>query len=784
MGNLLQNVCFGLRMLAKSPGFTAVAVLSLAVGIGVNSAVFSALNAALLRPLGFKDPKTVVRLEGPGLCYPDYRELSRQCRSIPQLVAVSRHGANLRGSDDVKMVVTEFVSPNYFSVLGIHAAAGAVFAEGDPRLRDEELVVISHRLWQRRFGGDMAIAGRTILLDDGMHTVLGVAQRDYHGISSIGEADLWFVPAPFRMEDRVGSFQLLGRRAPAASLAESQAEVDTIVNRLGLKNPRTGRPTRVVIRAETQSERGMLVTLVMAIVGLVLLVACANVSSMLLARNEERRREMAMRLTLGASRWRLIRQLLAESLLLSALGAIPGLLLTVWANGALLALVPPNLLPFLPKPHIDHRVLAVTGLLALLATIVSGLAPAWRAGGTDLSAILKGEMALGSKGWSRLRGRNVLVVGQLIVSVVFLVTAAFLVRALVRCNAIDLGFEKKPVLQLILPGPGQRSQELLERICAIPGVNQATLAFRAPLALTGGGAVEKVFLPEGQSAGDTAGQAIGFNIVAPNYFQMMGIRLLRGRPFEEEDGRLASRVVIISEAMARRWWPQGDPIGRLIRVGRPSAEPVEIIGIVRDVVRNQIGETPEPFIYVPLGDSGAGEMTLLVETKGEASAVLALVRRELRSFDERLEPFMVDTQEQTIRVALLPQLAAAWIFGVLGLLAFAMSAAGLYGVVAYSVARRTHEIGVRVALGAQASDTMKMILRQGLVLALSGLAAGLPLAYAVGKLLQSAVYGIDPFDPGVFLAALVLVIGVVLSASFFPARRATRIDPMVALRYE
>jgi putative ABC transport system permease protein len=293
--------------------------------------------------------------------------------------------------------------------------------------------------------------------------------------------------------------------------------------------------------------------------------------------------------------------------------------------------------------------------------------------------------------------------------------------------------------------------------------------------------VQKVFLPEGQAAGDTAGQAMGFNIVAPNYFQMMGIRLLRGRPFEEKDG---SRVVIISEAMARRWWPQGDPIGRLIRVGRPSAAPVEIIGVVRDVVRNEIGETPEPFIYIPLRDNGGGEMTLLVETKGDASAVLALVRRELRSFDERLEPFMVDTQKQTIRVAVLPQFAAAWIFGVLGLLAFAMSAAGLYGVVAYSVARRTHEIGVRVALGAQASDTMKMVLRQGLVLALSGLAAGLPLAYAVGKLLQSGVYGIDPFDPGVFLAALVLVIGVVLSASFFPARRAMRIDPMVALRCE
>jgi putative ABC transport system permease protein len=782
MGNLLHTGRFGLRMLAKSPGFTAVAVLSLAVGIGVNAAVFSALNAALLRPLGFKDPQTVVRLRGSGLCYADYRELSRQCRSIPQLVAVSRHGATLRGSDDVKMVVTEVVSPNYFSVLGIHAAAGAVFAEGDPRLRDEELVVISYRLWRRRFGGDRAIAGRTILLDDGVHTVLGVAQRDYYGINSTFGADLWFVAAPFTMENREdNSFELLGRRVPAASLTESQAEVDTIVDRLGLKNPYTGRPTRMVVRAETQSVRGMLVTLVMAVVGLVLLVACANVSSMLLARNEERRREMAMRLALGASRWRIIRQLLAEGLLLSALGVIPGLLLTAWANGALPALVPPNLLLFLPKPHIDHRVLAVTGLLALLATIVSGLAPAWRAGGTDLSAILKGEIALGSKGWSRLRGRNVLVVGQLIVSVVFLVTAAFLVRALVRCNAIDLGFEKKPVLQLLLPGPGQRSQELLERIGAIPGVHQATLARRAPLALSGGGAVQKVFLPEGQAAGDTAGQAMGFNIVAPNYFQMMGIRLLRGRPFEEKDG---SRVVIISEAMARRWWPQGDPIGRLIRVGRPSAAPVEIIGVVRDVVRNEIGETPEPFIYIPLRDNGGGEMTLLVETKGDASAVLALVRRELRSFDERLEPFMVDTQKQTIRVAVLPQFAAAWIFGVLGLLAFAMSAAGLYGVVAYSVARRTHEIGVRVALGAQASDTMKMVLRQGLVLALSGLAAGLPLAYAVGKLLQSGVYGIDPFDPGVFLAALVLVIGVVLSASFFPARRAMRIDPMVALRCE
>jgi macrolide transport system ATP-binding/permease protein len=785
---ILQDLRFGARMLAKRPGLTAMAVLSLAIGIGVNSTVFSALNAALLRPLGFKDPETIFRVDAPwSFSYPDYRELSGQGGSLAGLVAVSGHGARLCRGDDVEMVVTEIVSPNYFSVLGIRAAAGSLFAASDPRLQqDERLVVISHRFWQQQFGGDPAIAGKTIPLEDGTYTIMGVAQKDYHGVYSTGKADLWFAVSRFMTQNRdVADFRLLGRRAREASMDQVRAEMKTIGDRMKVKNPFTGKPQQLVVLSESQSNHGGELTLmVMGIVGMVLLVACANVSGMLLSRNEERRREMAVRLALGAGRRRLTRQMLMESLLLALLGGILGLLLTAWSNSAVLALVPANLLAFVPEPHLDGRVLVMIGVLTLLATLVFGLAPAWRAARTDLGTILKGEAAPGPNRWARLRGRDALVVGQLVVSVVFLVTAALLVRAFVRGNAADLGFERKAMLQLLLPGiDGAQGRLLLERIQAVPGVRQASLALRAPLALSGGGATETVFLPRDEAAGNLEGRKIGFNIVAPNYFQVMGISLLRGRSFEDQDGVRETQVAVISDATARSYWPGEDPIGKLIRPGRSNSRPLEVVGVVRDVARIAIGETPGPFLYLPL-TRGFGEITLLVEPKGDAGAVLVLVRRELRSFDKRLQPYLVDTQKQAIRVALLPQWAAAWLFGVLGLLAFGMSAAGLYGVVAYSVARRTHEIGVRIALGAQARDTVKLILRQGAVLSLIGLAIGLPTAFGVGRLLQSGLYGIDTADPAIFLGASVLVVVVVLCASFFPARRATRINPMDALRCE
>jgi predicted permease len=301
--------------------------------------------------------------------------------------------------------------------------------------------------------------------------------------------------------------------------------------------------------------------------------------------------------------------------------------------------------------------------------------------------------------------------------------------------------------------------------------------------LTGGGAEKKVFLPGDETAGNPEGHKLGFNVVAPNYFQMMGIRLLRGRAFEDQDNATRAPVVMISDAMARRYWPGEDPLGKFVRVGNRQAPPSEIIGVVRDVVRNQIGETPKPFLYLPLS-RGIGEATLLLETKGDPAAVLGQVRRELRALHSRMEALMVDTQAQAIRIALLPQWLAAWLFGVLGLLAFAMAAAGLYGIVSYSVARRTQEIGIRMALGAQAGDTMRLVLRQGLVLALIGLAIGLPVAFGIGWMLRSALYGFNPVDPAVFLGSSILVIAVVLAAGFFPARRAAKINPMEALRCE
>lgn len=784
----LQDLRLGLRMLAKQPGFTAMAVLSLAVAIGVNTTLFSALNAAFLRPLGFRDPETIVRVESPTFCYPDYQALNEQCRSLSGVVAVSRHMGMLRGPDSAESFGTEMVSPNYFSVLGVGASLGQVFSEKDTRLHNAQLVVISHRLWQTRFAGDPAIVGKTIAFNFGSYLVIGVAQKDYYGVNPTFKADVWFTVTPILAESRdAASFELLGRRAPGASLEQARAEVQTIASGLLPKDPKTGKPESVTVwsLAESQVNHGGKLTIfAMGIVGLVLLVACANVSGMLLARNEERRREMAIRLALGGGRARLIRQLLAESLLLAVLGGSLGLLLTNWANGALRALFPANLLQFIPAAHLDARVLAVTVLLTLAATLVFGLTPAWRAARTDPGAVLKGEAALTAIRWTRLRGRDALVVGQLAVSAVFLITATLLVRAFVRGNAADLGFRKQAMLQVMIPGvDAHQGRLLLDRIRALPGVTHASLAFRPPLALSGGGATEKVFLPEDEAAGNADGRKIGLNIVAPNYFTLMGIRLLRGRAFEDRDSETGVTAVIISEAMARRYWPGEDPIGKFVRVGNLHSQPAEIVGVVRDVVRNQIGETPEPFIYLPLS-RGIGEMTLLVAAKGDEAATLAVVRHELRVFNAKLEPLMVDTQKEVIRTALLPQWVAGWLFGVLGFLAFCMAAAGLYGVVSYSVARRTHEIGIRIALGAKPADTMRLILRQGLILALIGLAIGLPAAFGIGWMLRSALYGFNPVDPTVFLGSSALVVGVVLAAGFFPARRATKIHPMEALRCE
>jgi len=792
----MQDLKFACRQLLKSPGFTTMAVLSLAVGIGLNSTVFSALDAAFLRPMAFQDPETIMRVEAPAFSYPDYRELSSQCRSLSAVVAVSRHAAILRRRDSSETLPNEVVSANYFSVLKVGALIGNVFSEQDPRLREDALVVISYGLWRSHFGADPAIVGQPIVLNGQIYTVLGVAQKGYNGVNRFPKAELW-LPAErerqMRDNRQYRDFSLLGRRAPGASEAQVRTEIETIVSRLGLKDARTGQPERVLVFSETESmldHGGKLSLLIMLVVGLVLLVACANVSSMLLARNEERRREIAVRLALGAGRRRLMRQLLVESLVLATLGASCGVLLTAWARGALLAVLPAIYLQFTPELRLDHRVLGLTVSLTILATLVFGLAPAWRAGKTDLATVMKGDAAAGRGRWSRLRGRNLLVVGQLAVSVVFLVSAGLLVRGFLRGLAVDLGFEKKDMLHVLiaadLDGVKRRAyyKQLIERIGALPGVKQVSLALRPPLGLSGGGATQRVFLSDDEASGNTEGRALGFNIVGTNFFQTMGIRLARGRCFNGRDNASGAPVVIISEAMARRCWPGQDPIGRFVRIGTRQSPPAEIVGIVRDVVQNQIGEIPEPFIYLPFDQRMWGEMTLLVETKGDPAPVVGLVRREMRSLNPDIAPAFVDTQKEVIRGALLPQWAAAWLSGALGLLAFVMAAAGLYGVVSYSVARRTHEIGVRAALGARPADTMRMVLRQGILLALVGLTVGLPMALALGRVLQSMLFGLSPADPLTLLGSSVLVVGVAALACYVPARRATKVDPMMALRAE
>jgi putative ABC transport system permease protein len=788
----LRDASFGIRMLSRRPGFTALAVLSLAIGIGLNSTVFSIVDAAFLRPMSFNDSETIVRVKTPEFSYPEYRDLRRQCRSLSGVVAVSRHVGLLRNQDSIETLAAEVVSPNYFAVLGIRAALGNVFSEEDPRLLTNRLVVISYGLWQRHFGGDPAIVGKTIPLNYAPYTVLGVAQKGYSGASRIPKIELWFpIDKNWGMENReIRDFSLLGRLVLTASSVQVQAEVKTIVSQLGFKDSKTGYPQQVLVWSEARDtmDRGKVAIIAMICVGMLLLVACTNVSSMLLARNEERRCEIAVRLALGASRGQLVRQLLVESILLTLVGVAFGFVLTIWAKDALLALIPANFLQFAPEFRLDRRVLDLTIASALMATLVFGLAPAWRASKTELAMILKGETRPGRNRWRQLRGRNVLVVGQLAVSVVFLIASGVLVKGYLKGLAVDLGFKRKEMLCVVIPGmEGEEGRtyyaQLQERVRALSGVKQVSLATRVPFALSGGGATEKVFIPVDETAGNGEGRAIGFNIVAPNFFQTMGITLLRGRPFNEHDDRSHPRVCIISDAMARRYWPGKEPVGQSIRIGNQADRPTEIVGVARDVVSNEIGETPEPFIYLPVNQRMQGDMTLLVVTQGDAPGVLGLVRHEMRSLNKDIAPMLVDTQKELVHFALLPQWATAWLLGVLGFLTFMLSVAGLYGVVSYSVARRTHEIGVRMALGAQIGDTLRMILRQALVLALFGLAVGLPAAYGVCRLLQSLLFGLNSGDPATFLGASFLVLAVAVLAGYFPASRAARVDVNAALKY-
>lgn len=802
MRTLWQDVRYGCRRLAQSPGFTALATLALVLGVTVNSAVFSLVDGLWLRSMPFADAGRVIRIFGStprhkqgDLSYPDYLDLRQQMQSVSGLATRERRGTVLATDDESEDLPAEFVSRNFFEVLGIRPYLGRFFSEtDDAALKDTRAVVLSHRLWQRRFGANPDLVGKSIELEAYVVTILAIAPPGFAGLERTNPADVWFPVGNDTLgtarEDR--SLSLVGRLQPTATVRQAQMEVETIFRRLDLRDGASHAPLAAVVQTEADvqfEQTGALGLLLLGSVGTVLLLACANVASLLLARAEARGLEMAVRAALGGSRWRLVRQLLAESLMLAFIAAAISLLLARWLIDAWPALLPPDwAVPIAQVVHWDGRVVLFTCVVALVSIVLFGLVPALHASRSDLASAMKPGRTWKPPGRGR-RGLDLLVVGQAAVALVLVTMTGLLTRSLLATHTADLGFERKEILLVRLgTGPeeyGRRiCRDLKERLSALPGVKRASVAGVVPFSPRGWGPAQKVFLPNRLASTPQEGWSVRYNAVDPDYFALLRIPILRGRAFDERDDKSGSRVMLINETMAKSFWPNEDPLGQWVRLGSPTGDLVQIVGVVRDTKFVNINEVPVPYLFLPLAQHLHWEATFLAESKAAATTLVGPVRAQLRALGIKPAKSDISTMNNYIRSRVSGAEFLARIAGAVGLLDLILASLGLYGVVAYAVSRRTREIGIRLALGARRREVLLLVLRRGMALPALGIALGVPLALAVAHIIRGMLYGVSPLDPLSVLLSLSLLLAVALLACYVPARRAARIDPMVALRCE
>ncbi len=802
MTTLWQDIRYGFRRLAGSPGFTAMATLSLVLGVTVNSAVFSLVDGIWLRSMPFADPGRVIRIFGStprykqgDLSYPAYLGLRQQMQSVSDLATRERRGTVLVTDDESEDLPAEFVSRNFFEVLGVKPYLGRFFLETDEAaLKDTRTVVLSHRLWQRRFGGNPDLVGKPIELEAYVMTVLAIAPPGFNGLERTNPADVWFPVGNDGLEaareDR--SLSLVGRLKPTATVKQAQMEVETIFRRLDLHEGASHAPLGAVVQTEATvqfEETGALGLLLLGSVGTVLLLACANVASLLLARAEVRGLELAVRAALGGSRWRLVRQLLAESLVLAFIAAALSLLLAHWLVGAWPALLPPDAaVPIARGVHWDGRVVLFTCAVSLLSIVLFGLAPALHASKSDLASAMKRGRTWKQPGRGH-RGLSLLVMGQAAVALVLVTVAGLLTRSLLATYSADLGFERKEILLVRLgTGPeeyGRRiCRELKERILALPGVQRASVAGVVPFSPQGWGPSQKVFLPNRPASTPQEGWSVRFNAVDPDYFALLGIPILRGRAFDERDDKSGPRVMLVNETMAKSFWPNEDPLGQWVRLASPTGDLVQIVGVVRDTKLVNITDALIPYLFLPLAQHLHWEATFLAESKAAAATLVGPVRAQLRALGIKPAKSDISTMNDYIRVRVSGAEFLARIAGAVGLLGLILASLGLYGVVAYAVSRRTREIGIRLALGARCREVLLLVLKRGMALPALGAGLGVPLALAVGHTIRGLLYGVSPLDPLTILLSLAVFLAVALPACYVPARRAARLDPMTALRYE
>jgi len=818
METLLKDLRYGIRSLLKQPGFAFVAVLSIALGIGVNTTIFSFVNATLFRPLPFPESDKLVRLwDGNSASYPDYVAYRDDSKVFSSLVAYAQRPLSLNVNGESERIFGEIVTGNYFDVLKAKPAIGRGFLQEEDRTPGTHpVVVLSNSLWQRQFNSDPAILGKGIKLNNYSFTVIGVMPEKFVGATLISPPDVW---VPMMMEPIVdpgsrsltspdeGWLMMLGRLQPELKLPGAQAAVETIASRLHqARRERNSEPEQMERRIVAVAEaRGLMVppagrvpaflaiTIVMAVVALVLLVACANVANMLLARAVARRKEIAVRLALGAGRWRIIRQMLTESVLLSLIGGVGGLLLAGWSSN-LLATFLPQSFPgnsIAPDVSLDARVFLYTFLLSTVTGVIFGLAPALQSSKPDVIATLKDQAVTFGRGRTRFTLRNLLVVTQVAISMLLLVSAGLFLRNLRNTQHPEPGFVTNNGLMMSFDlglarydkARGQIFEEqLLQRVRSLPQIQSASLAEFVPL--TDAGSLTPLYV-EGEPTPDRFDDdsLLSNNTVGLDYFRTMGIAFVKGRDFNSSDTASSPEVIIVNETLARRLSPDGNAVGKRIRMDS-QGDYLEVVGVVRDIKYRQLSEKPPFFGYLPLSQRYRSSMTLHVRTPSDPVAAINQLRAEINALDSNLPLTGVKTMQEHMRLPLAPAKLLALLSSTFGILALLLASIGLYGVMAYVVGSRTREIGIRMALGAQTSGVRRLVIVQGMRLALTGVAVGVVAALALTRVLSGVLYGVSATDPFTFAGVVVLLASVALLACLVPAWRATKVDPLVALRYE
>jgi predicted permease len=807
----LQDLRYAFRSLLRTPSLTIAAVLSLGLGIGANTTVFAWVQAVLLRPIpGAHDPAalrvaTLETREGRSRSwsYPNYRDLRDRATTL-DVVAQDDIAMSIAVDGQAERAFGALVSGNYFRVMGLQPALGRLLSEEDDRTPGgHPVTVISHAYWQRRFAGDATIVGRQVTVNNVPMTIVGVAPENFLG-SFLGISTSAWVPMAMQ-PDMTGSnrlelrgngwMQTMARLKPGASTEQAQAEASAVLAQIAQDNKGSFEGWRIRVLPPWQANWGApsvlapILGVLSVVVGLVLLIACANVANLLLARAVGRRREIAVRLSLGANRWRLVRQLLTEAFMLAAAAGVVGVAVAYWTYGLLMAFAPPTDMPINFGLKLDVLTIVYASVASLLTGVFFGLVPALQTSRADTIHAIKEEGGRGgSGGRTGHRLRNALVVAQVAVCLVLLVGATLFVRSLQAAEDIDPGFDPDGLLIASVdlvpngytPETGRQfHRRLTEAMRGVPGVESYALARQVPLGMSGSSSTGIVV--DGYTPKADEEVVIVYNIVGPRYFSTMRIPMVSGREFTEQDARGAAPALVINETMAQRYWPGRDALGGRVRMGK---EDYTVIGIASDIKYGQLNEAPQPFMYLALDQNFTSTAIVHVRSASPPASTLNAIREIVRTLDPNLPLFDARTVEEHMRTAVFAQRMGANLLGVMGILAVVLAAVGLYGVIAYAVSQRTQEMGIRLALGARPGDLLKMVLRQGMTITGIGLAVGLVLAFAVSGFMQALLPGIAPRDPLTFIAVPLGLLVIALVAALIPARRAGTVDPVVALRYE